>query len=614
MRKQVLGLLATTALVFAACSTGTPTTAPTGTAGPPTTAPSPTERTINLLGSTYTPEDGVDGGSLIFADWQEATQYNPFYVGQVTEANVASAVWATTITLTVDYKYAPDLATDIPTVDNGGVEVPGQGSDAMTVTWTLKPDLKWSDGEALTCDDFKYAWEWVMDKDNTGVLTIGYEDITAFDCPDDVTMVLHYSKIFEGYITQHTSPLPRHYLKDIPVKDQVHGVGWTSADFAVLPTSGPFSFESATAGQELRLKKNPNYLGWASGKPAHLDNLIFKWYTDPDTMMADFVAGAFDIGTDVQDSDIPKMKELGITDDQINAIDAFTYEMLTPNWSAEEYTVESDGSKEGGCSTNAAVQDRGTGCPMADPAMREALPYMIDKQEINTRVLSNALTVANSPISPDAWFYSDQPPQTFDIEKAKSILDAAGWVPGSDGIRVKDGLRAKIELCTTTRQTRLDSLALDAAHMADAGIETVINGVAPADIFEIYNNATRETPCAIRRSNFDVAEFASSSSLDPLGFYTGFHSTQFYPVGGNQSQVSDPDIDKALDDVKNNVDLIVIADAMAVFQQVYIEKSLEVPLYYRKNVEMHNAHAGNFTGNPTQAGPTWNVVDWYVKP
>ncbi len=49
----------------------------------------------------------------------------------------------------------------------------GQNGDAMTVTWKLRDGLKWSDGEPLTCDDFKYAWEWVMDKDNTGVVHDG---------------------------------------------------------------------------------------------------------------------------------------------------------------------------------------------------------------------------------------------------------------------------------------------------------------------------------------------------------------------------------------------------------------------------------------------------------
>ena len=63
----------------------------------------------------------------------------------------------------------------IPTPDNGGVKAPGDGGDAMTVTWTLRDGLKWSDGEPLTCDDFKYAWEWVLDPDNVGVITAGLQ-------------------------------------------------------------------------------------------------------------------------------------------------------------------------------------------------------------------------------------------------------------------------------------------------------------------------------------------------------------------------------------------------------------------------------------------------------
>ena len=124
---------------------------------------------------------------------------------------------------TNDYKYAPDLAKEIPTLDNGGVKVPGDGGDAMTVTWNLRDGLKWSDGQALTCDDFKYAWEWVLDPDNVGVVTSGFDDVTAWDCPSATEMVLHFKNVFEGYITLVVAPLPRHYLSQIPIKDQVAG-------------------------------------------------------------------------------------------------------------------------------------------------------------------------------------------------------------------------------------------------------------------------------------------------------------------------------------------------------------------------------------------------------
>src|SRR6185295_3482925 len=124
------------------------------------------------------------------------------------------AVWAALVVPTNDYKFLPDLAAGPSTVDNGGVKVPGDGGDAMTVTWKLRPDLKWSDGQALTCDDYKFTQGWIVDKANTGLYagTSGYEDVKAFDCADAQTIVLHFSKIYEGYLGMYPVPLPKHYL------------------------------------------------------------------------------------------------------------------------------------------------------------------------------------------------------------------------------------------------------------------------------------------------------------------------------------------------------------------------------------------------------------------
>jgi peptide/nickel transport system substrate-binding protein len=614
MRKRLVGLLASTMIVFAACGTAASPSpaASSGASAPagstePSAAASPSSAEIDLTNTTYKPEDGTDGGSIIIGDWQEANQFNPYYLSQVTEANVASAAWATLVVFTQDYRYAPDLATTVPTISNGGVKAPGDGGDAMTVTWTLRDGLKWSDGQPLTCDDFKYAWEWVLDKDNVGVITAGFEDISAFDCPSDTSMIWHFKKIYEGYITVMIAPLPRHFLSKIPIKDQVNGKGFSATEIKDMPVSGAFKFESVTPQQELRLAKNTNYTSFSTGKPAHLDNLIWKWYGDADLMIAGFKAGEVDFATDLQDSDIPKVQDLGA---QVSAIPALLYEFLRPNWSAGPFDAK---TKVGGCSRNSAVADRGKGCPMADPAMREAVSFAIDKNEINTRLLGGTVEIANTNISPGAWFFADQTPATFDPAKAKSLLDAAGWVPGADGIRVKDGLKAKIELCTTTRQVRVDTLALIANWLKDVGIEGVSNAVDAANIFADYNEATADTPCALSTSNFDLAEHAFSSSIDPLGNYFNYHSSQFEPNGANDAQIKDSGIDSSLDTVKDSVDFKIIKDAMAEFQKTYVEKTVEIPLYYRKNVDLFAPKLGNFFANPTQAGPTWNAVDWFVK-
>ena len=236
-------------------------------------------------------------------------------------------MWHTLLTITHDFKYAPQLAAEpIPTTENGGVTV-GQNGDAMTVTWKLSDGLKWSDGEPLTCDDFKYAWEWVLDPDNVGVITAGWEDISNFECASDTDMIWHFKNIYEGYLTLAIAPLPRHYLEKIPVADQVNGAGFRPMRSPTLPVSGPFKFESVTPQAELRLARNDNYRSRKTGKPANLDAIVFKWYGDPDAMIAGFRGGEIDIAFDLQDSDIPKVQDLG---EQVNAIPALLYEFLPP--------------------------------------------------------------------------------------------------------------------------------------------------------------------------------------------------------------------------------------------------------------------------------------------
>jgi len=111
MRKRLVGLLAGAVLVFAACGTAaTPSpSASTAASAPPVSAPasapaSASAAAIDLTNTTYKPEDGQDGGSIIIGDWQEANAFNPYYLSQVTEANVASAVWSTLVVFTNDYR------------------------------------------------------------------------------------------------------------------------------------------------------------------------------------------------------------------------------------------------------------------------------------------------------------------------------------------------------------------------------------------------------------------------------------------------------------------------------------------------------------------------------
>jgi peptide/nickel transport system substrate-binding protein len=611
MLKRFLGLFASTAIVFAACqpAASSPTASTTAPSAPVASAPAGSGAAPSASGAAGAPDlfgtkykdgrkPGTTGGQIIFADWQEATEFNQYYQAQVTEANLSSATQGGLVTSTNDFKYAPDQATEIPTLDNGGVKVPGDGSDAMTVTWKLRPGLKWSDGSALTCDDYKFTQTWIMDKGNTGLYAgrSGYEDVTAFDCTDPQTIVLHFGKIYEGYITMYPVPLPKAYMSKFTIKDDVAHKGMGAKDMPNVPVSGPFKYQSVTPGAEIRLVRNDNYTNPWDGKPANLDTLIFKWYGDADAMIAGYKSGEFDIANDLNDADLPKIADQG---NQVLQLDSLTYEFLRPNWNPDV------------CSPK--ITDRGKGCPVSDPAIREAIRWAVNKDEINTRLLGGAAAIAVTNVSPNAWFYAAPPSYSFDPAKAKSVLDAAGWVPGADGVRAKGGLKAKIELCTTTRQVRQDTLALVSSYLKAVGIDSTVNAVSPNDIFASYNEATAQTPCALSKSTYDVAEHAFSVPLDPLANYATYHSSQVEPDGGNDGFIKDPDVDRILEGVKGTVDFAKIQSLMAEWQQVYVNKTIEIPLYFRKEVYLVNPKVTNFTGNPTSQGPTWNTYDWSIS-
>jgi len=611
MHKRLVGALASAMFVFAACQ-GAQSPAPSSPAASTGTQPSAAGGSATASESAGGKPDlfttkykdkrtaAPTGGKIIFADWQEATEFNFYYQAQVTEANLSAATQGGLVTVTDDFKYAPDQATDIPTLDNGGVKVPGDGGDAMTITWKLRPDLKWSDGEALTCDDYKFTQDWIMDKDNTGLYagTSGYEDVTKFECTDPQTIVLHFGKIYEGYLGMYGVPLPKHYMSKFSVKDSVAHKGMTAADMPNVPVSGAFKYQAVTPGQEIDLVRNDNYKNPFDGKPANLDSLVFKWYGDADAMIQGYKSGEFDIANDLNDADLPKIVDQG---DQVKQLDSLTYEFLRPNWNPTT------------CSTNGAVQDRGTGCPVSDPAIREAVRWAVNKEEINSRLLGGAAALGFTNVSPNAWFYSDPPTYTFDPEKAKSVLDAAGWVPGADGVREKNGLKAKIELCTTTRQVRQDTLALISSYLKNVGIDSVVNAVSPNDIFASFNEATDQTPCALSKYHYDLAEHAFSVPLDPLANYPSYHSSQIEPKGGNDGFIKDTDVDAVLDGVKGTVDFAKIKEFMANWQKIYVEKTIEIPLYFRKEVYLVSPKVVNFTGNPTSQGPTWNTFDWGIS-
>ncbi len=597
MRKRLFSVLTVAAMVATACSqsSSTATIAPSSqnpASNPPVTAaPSATPVTVSLTGTTYKAEDAaVKGGKVVLAEWQFPDTVNPYFAQAETDIEVSGSMFDSLLNVTPDLKYAPNLATNIPTVDNGGVKIVGSGMD---VTWNLKPGMKWSDNSPITCADVKGTWQWIMDKANTGLAggTIGWEDVTSVDGGTGTDCVMHFGKVYEGYLSLVAPLFPAAYLASVPVVDAPTKL-YPLANLASGVYSGAYIPVSLKTDAQITFKPNPNWQT-ISGHAPWLSSLIWKYYGGADTMIAGYKAGEYDLGQDLNNADIPALK--AIAPAEVKIADSLTYELNAFNNARLKTTYGADYT-----------------------TIIKAVKLATDRKAIAAGPLAGNVTVSNNFVSPLTWYEKAVGGSTdADPTTAATLLANAGWTKGADGYLAKGGKTLALSYCTTTRQVRQDTLKLIAAQLKPVGIKVTVNAKPPSDVFGDWTTKA-DTLCNLIHGNFDVAEFAYVSPLDPLGGYNVYHSSGIPDLaphnGQNVSRINLPALDAAYDAVKSSVDFMKVRASMFAIQDIYgsDQNTYELPLYYRKDVWLVTPKLHNFTGNPTTSAGEWNIGDWWV--
>jgi peptide/nickel transport system substrate-binding protein len=597
MRQRLGSVLTVAVLVASACSssTGTPSprTAATLTQMPVTAVPSPTSAAILLTGSGYkaTPP-AATGGKIVLAGWQYPATFNPYFARLGADFEVTDSMFDGLLTVTPDLRYAPDLALDVPTVDNGGVVLKGGGMD---VTFNLKPGMLWSDGQPITCDDVRATWAWNMDPANSSLAggTAGWEDISGIDGGTGTRCVIHYSRVYEGYLGLVSAVLPAHYITTVPVKDAPTKL-YPMINPSAGVYSGPYVPTAAKARAQVTLVPNPKWES-ISGHAPWLQSVTWKYYSDPATMIAAFNTGGYDVGQGLGNADIPALA--GIDPSQTVIHDSLAYELLAFN--------------------NASIKDKfGTDYPIIIGAIKLAT----DRPAIAGGPLAGHVTLSNNFTLPLTWYYKDLGGSVaVDPTSASTLLANAGWSRNADGYLSKEAKLLELSYCSDNSQVRVNTLKLVAAQLKSIGIKVDVNTKPSADVFGLWNNSKPDTQCNLRRGNFDVAEFSYEwSPMDPLLQYRAYRSDEIPDnppnTGENVTRVNLPALDKAYGTVKGSVDFRQIRDAMSVIQDIYgsDKNTYELPLYFRKDVWLVGSRLHNFTGNPSSAGGEWNIGDWWV--
>jgi peptide/nickel transport system substrate-binding protein len=526
---------------------------------------------------------------IVVAEWQFPDTVNPYLAQAETDIEVSGSMFLNLVDVTPDLRTVPDLVTSVPTLANGAVKMNGAGMD---VTWTLKTGMQWSDGTPINCDDMTGTWKWIMDPANTGLAggTVGWEDISGITGGTGTTCVMSFSKVYEGYLYLVAPLLPAKYISSISVADAPTKL-YPLSNLKSGVYDGPYIPTDLATDSQITTVSNAKW-STISGKAPAVDQVIWKYYADAATMLQGYKAGEYDIAQDLNDADIPSLAGIDLNQQVIH--DSLTYELHSFNQKSLQTKFGADSKM-----------------------IVAAIKLATDRQAIAAGPLGGNVSVSNNFISPLTWYYKNEGGSTAaDPAAATKLLTDAGWVKGSDGIFAKGGVKLELQYCTTTRQVRQDTLKLVASQLNAIGIKADVNAVSSTDLFGGWDAAKADTKCNLVHGNFDVAEFAYVSPLDPLGSYN-VYTTQGIPDnaphnGQNVTRISLPALDTAYNNVKGSVDPAVVKAAMASIQDIYVsdQNTYELPLYNRKDVWLVQPRIHNFTGNPTTSAGEWNIGDW----
>lgn len=584
MRKQrysgliVLWLLALS-VVLAACSSS-PQSTQTEAASTPSSTPSANESSSQANQGTgehllQEPLPAQDLSKLP----DRAKQRNDAIIVTLTNPSGAFTPYFTQVGY--DGNVNSVLYTPLVRVDTKGLPVPGLAEkwevseDKLTYTFFLREGLKYSDGSPMTTEDVEFTWTLLHDPSYDGLNSVvetnikggkAYKEgkadsIEGIHVIDEKTISVTLEETNATALTVLGGPIlsKAYYGKDY----KFGNLDYIKNLHANPITNGPYKLEKFIPGQEVRFVANEHYI---FGKPK-TEYFIYKT-TEGDTWQ--FIeTGEVDYGSFSATTDnIEKLKGLGF----LNLIPS-----TASNYGYNQFNLERDHLK--------------------DKRVRQALTYGLNRQLIYVDSRQGAGSLANIPSSPILWSYTEEGinPYPYDPEKAKQLLDEAGWKVGADGIREKDGKKLQINYLGSKSPNTDIFIAVAKENYKEIGVDFI------PEQFPDFNTLVSK----VNGGDFDMASFSTTIISDPSQGVSSF-------IKGETKGYNNPQIDElyakglATDDIE---------ERKKIYHEMFKILNDELPIMftnYTKSVIAINGRIDGFELNPL-AGIAHSLPDWELK-
>ena len=452
-------------------------------------------------------------------------------------------------------------------------------------TIKIKDGMKWSDGQPIVADDVIYPYEVIGNKDYTGVRysdesakIVGMEEykagkastISGIKKVDDKTVEISFKEIGQGIFTGGngllTYAMPKHYLKDVPIKD----LEKSEKVRTKLVVAGPYTISSIVPGESIELKANPNYF---RGKPK--TEKVTVQVVNSQTITAAMKSGKYDLVFDIPTELYKIYKDF----DNIETL------------GRQELYYSYLGFKMGKYDKAKGENIVNPNAKMADLKLRQALAYGLDINQMVKAFYDGLREKATSSVPPvfGKYYPKDLAGFPYDPEKAKKLLDEAGYKDvNGDGYREdKNGKPFEIKIAAMSGGDIAEPLVqFYIQQWKEIGIKGVLATGRLIEFNSFYDKVEADDP------EIDVyfAAWGVGTNLSP--FETAGRKSMF-----NYTRFASDENDKLMAEVaspKTLTDPNYKPEAYKKWQEYYINQAVEVPLTYRYQLYPVNKRVKNF--------------------
>jgi peptide/nickel transport system substrate-binding protein len=480
---------------------------------------------------------------------------------------------------------ASDFATE-PGIAESWSEAP----DKKSWTYKIRSGLTWSDGTPLTAKDAAYTFNRVINGEYEQTNFGSYvANITKATAPDDTTLVLTVSRPSPIMEKLYVYILPEHIWKSI---DEKAVKSYKNEGTEASPTvgAGPYVMVERRTGQFIRMKANPSF--WR-GKPA-VDEVVFKIYKNQDALGQALKKGEIDFA---------------------DSLEANVFKSLQNQPGITTISATYSGFNQVAFNTGAALDDGtpiGDGNPLLkDKALRQALAWSVDKQALVDKVLGGGGSPGSTIIPEMYQSLHLQPanPTSYDPEKAKALLDAAGYKVGADGIREDaKGNRLSFRLFgreDSSGNNSAKNVQFIKGYFAAVGVETTTKIISSDNLTQI-----------IGEGNFDLFEWGWVVEPDPNYQLSTFTcANRSYKDGDSvYANLSDsfycnPAYDALFEKQGVETDVAKRTDIVKQMQQMLYDDAPYIITYYYDNPQAYRSD--RFTKLVNQPSPDGSLLFQY---